>query len=288
MGKTKTKIMDDSSPQEESKKPAKKLGRQDELVEKLKAELGMEVQTIATGNSKLEKSVQPQPSKLKKPASSIQSPTSKKIRSKKYQEVAKDLDKAKAYPLTEAVDMIKKLSYSKFNATLEAHINTISLGLRGLVSLPFASGKKLRILAFGSSTSDAEEGVFFGDDSTIEEINTGKVNFDLIITTPDWMPKLAKIARILGPRGLMPNPKNGTITNDLKKTIEGFQAGKTEYKTEGKAPVIHLALGKLNQPTVELTANITTLLQTLGKSRVKKVTLSPTMGPSVRLDLTSI
>lgn len=130
-------------------------------------------------------------------------PGKAKPRGKKYQELTKDLDKTKNYPLSEAIDLVKKLSYSKFAGTLEAHINTSTVGIKSLVSLPFVTGK-------------------------------------------------------------------------------------TEYKTEAKAPVIHIALGKLNQPTEELTANIKTLLQTLGKSRVKKVTLAPTMGPSVKLDLTSI
>ena len=102
------------------------------------------------------------------------------------------------------------------------------------------------------------------------------------------MPKLAKAAKILGPKGLMPNPRNGTITDDLKKAVEGFKGGKTEYKTESKAPIIHLGLGKLNQPNEELEANVKTLLQTIGKTRVKKVILSPTMGPSVKVDLASI
>ena len=309
MGKTKTKIMDDSLPQEEVKEPRKKLGRQDELVEKLKAELGIEETSEgrlpsnaassrrgAEGDERTRgdqpqgaKGVSEQENRAADRSKKPQKPGKAKPRSKKYQEVAKDLDKSKAYPMTEAVEMVKKLSYSKFNGTLEAHINTATLGIRGLVSLPFVSGKKLRILAFGPSQKfDAESGVILGDDSTIEEINKGKVHFDLIITTADWMPKLTKIARILGPRGLMPNPKNGTITNDLKKAIEGFQAGKTEYKTEAKAQVIHLGLGKLNQPTEQLSANIKTLLQTLGKTRVKKVTLSPTMGPSVKLDLSSL
>ncbi|MBI2329890.1 50S ribosomal protein L1 [Candidatus Daviesbacteria bacterium] len=233
------------------------------------------------GNLKLEKNpisnIQSQ-----NPASNVQHPTSKKKpgkakpRSKKYQEIAKDLDRTKAYPLSEAVDLVKKLSYSKFNATLEAHINTAQTGIRGLVSLPFATGRNLRILSFE------------GSDETIEEINKGKVDFDLVVTTPQWMPKLAKVARILGPRGLMPNPKNGTITEDLKKAVESFQAGKTEYKTEPKAPVIHIAMGKLNQPTEELAANIKMLIQTLGKTRIKKVTLAPTMGPGVKIDLSSL
>ncbi|OGE64187.1 hypothetical protein A3J13_00965 [Candidatus Daviesbacteria bacterium RIFCSPLOWO2_02_FULL_36_8] len=201
--------------------------------------------------------------------------------------MSKDLDRTKTYPLAEAIDMVKKLNYAKFDATLEAHINTAQTGIRGLVSLPYAKGKKLRIVAFGKGADQSGADVF-GDDSTIEEINKGKVDFDLLISSPEWMPKLAKIARILGPRGLMPNPKNGTITTDLKKCVEGFQSGKTEYKTEAKASVIHLGLGKLAQPTEELSANIKTLLQVLGKSRVKKVSLSPTMGPSVKLDLSSI
>lgn len=137
-------------------------------------------------------------------------PGKAKPRSKKYQEIAKDLDRTKAYSLDEAVNMVKKLSYSKFNGTLEAHINTAQTGIRGLVSLPYV------------------------------------------------------------------------------KAVESFQAGKTEYKTEPKAPIIHIALGKLNQPNEELVANIKTLLQTLGKTRVKKLTLSPTMGPGIKVDLASI
>lgn len=205
-----------------------------------------------------------------------QKPGKEKPRSKKYQEIIKDLDKTKTYSLNEAVDLVKKLSYTKFEATLEAHINTAQTGIRGLVSLPYASGRELKILAFE------------GSEEILADIEKGKINFDLIVTTPEWMPKLAKVARILGPRGLMPNPKNGTITQDLKKAVESFQAGKTEYKTESKAPVIHIAMGKLNQPTEELAANIKMLIQTLGKTRVKKVTLSPTMGPSVKVDLSSL
>lgn len=283
MGKTKTKIMDDGQV-EESKKPAKKLGRQDELVERLKAELEDEAPTKK--GVKPEKVLETKPTQ-ETPKARPKKPGKVKPRSKKYQEISKDLDKTKTYPLNEALEMVKKLSYTKFTGTLEVHINTISTGMRGLISLPFVSGKKLQILAFGKGAESSGADVA-GTDSVIEEINKGKVNFDLIITTPEWMPKLTKVARILGPKGLMPNPKNGTITDDLKKSVESFQMGKTEYKTEQKAAVIHLGLGKLNQPTEELSANIKTLVQTLGKTRIKKVTLSPTMGPSVKLDLSSI
>ena len=267
MGKTKIKTIDDSQPVDE--KPAKK--PEDSLVAKLKEELG-----IPEDGKKSEKKVVKKEEKAQK-----------KVRSKKYQEAIKDLDRTRTYPLPEALDMIKKLSYAKFNATLEAHINTLHAGIRGLVSLPHAAGKKLKILVFAKAGEDFSDAVL-GDDSTISEIEKGKVDFDLIIATAQWMPALAKLAKILGPKGLMPNPKNGTITDDPKKVVESFQAGKTEYKTEPKAPVIHLGLGKLNQPNEELAANVKALISTLGKTKIKKVTLSPTMGPGIKVDLASI
>ncbi|MDO8618910.1 MAG: hypothetical protein Q7R49_03090 [Candidatus Daviesbacteria bacterium] len=304
MGRPKVVTIDDSQPVEEkkvSKKPVKHV--ESESVETnesvilegaqrpIESEEKDAIASLQHDKTEPEEKTE-QPTTQKK----AQKPGKAKPRSKKYQEATKDLDKNKVYPLTEAVDMVKKLSYAKFNGTLEAHINTAQTGIRGLVSLPYVSGKKLVILAFGKGAEESGADLV-GTDEIIEEINEqssrpagtkGKVNFDLVLTTPEWMPKLAKVARILGPRSLMPNPKNATITNDLKKAVESFQAGKTEYKTEGKAPLIHIALGKLDQPTKELSANIKTLLQTLGKSKVKKVSLSPTMGPAVKLDLNQI
>lgn len=249
MGKTKIKTID---------------GR-DELVEKLKEELGVEEKPQPKAGQPVAEKNAAKPKKAQLPAK----------RSKKYLDASKDLDRSKAYPLPEALELVKKMSFSKFDGTLEAHINTIQ-NMRGFVSLPFASGKKLKIL------------VFEGDDAIVEQISKGKIDFDILITTPHWMPKLAQVAKVLGPRGLMPNPKNGTITDDPKKAAESFQAGKTEYKTEAKAPVIHLALGKLSQPNEQLEANIKTLLATIGKTKIKKVVLSPTMGAGVKLDLASI
>ncbi|MDP3973381.1 MAG: 50S ribosomal protein L1 [Candidatus Daviesbacteria bacterium] len=279
MGKTKIKVFDESAKEEE-KKPSKKKVKEIVIVSEAKQSDSGEVPTqIATATP----DGGPRNDTVKK----TQKPGKAKPRSKKYQEVVKELDRTKSYSIPEAVDMVKKLSYATFNATIEAHINTAQTGIRGLVSLPYASGKKIRILAFGKGAEQSGASIF-GTDEVIEEINKGKVNFDLVVTTPDWMPRLAKVAKILGPKGLMPNPKNSTITDDLKKTVESFQAGKTEYKTESKAPVIHLPLGKLDQPTEELSANIKILLQTLGKTKIKKISLSPTMGPSVKVDLSSI
>ncbi|MBI4036781.1 50S ribosomal protein L1 [Candidatus Daviesbacteria bacterium] len=264
MGKTRTKVIDDS--------------KKDELVEKLKKELGIKEE----GEVRL-------PPKESVPKGADRKP-SKARRSRKYLDAGKELDRSKVYSLDETLDMVKKMSYSKFNGTLEAHINTVQTGLRGFLHLPFASGKKLRILAFGKGAEQSGADLV-GSDSTLDEIEKGHIKFDLIITTPEWMSKLTKVAKVLGPKGLMPNPKNNTIASGqdgLKKAVESFQTGKTEYKTEAKTPIIHLSLGKLNQPNEELTANVKTLLQTIGKTKIKKVTLSPTMGPGVKLDLASI
>ncbi|MDD5147521.1 MAG: hypothetical protein PHV63_03195 [Candidatus Daviesbacteria bacterium] len=306
MGRPRIKTIDDSVPEAEEKKQKTKPSKAERAkVETDKASGEVETTELeARGDSEkkstppviLEGAQQPIESDQKDAIASLQhdktkkpqKPGKAKPRSKKYQEAVKYLDRTKIYPLPEAVDMVKKMSYSKINATLEAHITTLQTGIRGYVSLPYAKGRQLRILCFGPSTASQLEGVIFGTDSTIEEINKGKIDFDLIISTPDWMPKLAKIARILGPRNLMPNPKNGTIVGDIKKAVESFQAGKTEYKTEAKAPVIHIALGKIDQPGEELTANIKTLIQTVGKTRIKKISLSPTMGPGVKVDLASL
>lgn len=273
MGRPKVTIIDDSQSEVEEKKlknPAndqseKNLVKSGAVVEKQVENASMTKQTKTT------------------------KPGKAKPRSKNYQKILaeSELDKQKSYPADEAIATVKKLSYSKFPGTLEIHINTRLTGIRGLVTLPFSVGKKLNILVFGKGAEESGADVV-GNESTIEEIVKGKTDFDLLITTPEWMPKLAKAARVLGPRGLMPSPKNGTITDDLKKAVEGFQAGKTEYKSEPKAMLIHLPIGKLTQPDEELVANVKTLLSTIGKSRIKKVTLAPTIGPSIKLDLNSI
>lgn len=294
MGKPKIRIIDDSKPQEVEEKKNKK------VIASERSNLNSETNQDSDGQAspslgmtkKIDSSSAPQNDNKevatkKEDKKTTKKSASKKYRSKKYLEKREPIDKTHSYAINEALEMVKNGSYSKFAGTLEAHINTPNTGIRGLVSLPYASGKKIRILAFGNESQDSGADIV-GTEDIIEEINKGKINFDLVVTTPQWMPKLAKVARILGPRGIMPNPKNGTITDDIKKAVEGFQAGKTEYKTESKAPIIHIALGKLDQPTEELAANVKALVITLGKSRIKKLTIAPTIGPSVKVNLQSL
>lgn len=296
MGRPRVKTIDDSQAIEEVKKSQVKATQKkeaDSLVAKLQEELGIKKKTIddrqiENSNLKVENGG-PQKTTIHPPSSTVKTkhPSSKKVRSKKYQEAAKDFDRSLTYSIPDAVDKVKNLSYAKFNGTLEAHINTDALGLRGFIQLPYASGRKIRTLAFGKGATESGAD-FVGSDETLEDILKGKADFDVLITTPEWMQKIVKLAKILGPRGLMPNPKSGTITDDLKKAVESFQGGKQEYKTEAKAKVIHLSLGKLNQPNEELEANIKTALTSIGKSKMRKVTLSPTMGPAIKVDLVNI
>lgn len=297
MGKTKTIIIDDSKPKAEVKSKKLKVKNEekslkrkeeDSLVAKLREELGIEEEEKETAKSSATKASGAL--RIDEPATKTKKPGKAKPRSKKYLEATKDLDRSKIYPLPEALDMVKKMFYAKFNdspGALEVHINTVQTGLRGFASLPYASGRKRELLVFAKAGEDFS-GAITGNESTISEIEQGKIPYDVIIATPDWMPKLAKIAKVLGPRGLLPNPKNGTITDNPKKAVESFQSGKVEFKTETKAPVIHLSLGKLDQPNEELEANVKTLLLSIGKSKIKKITLAPTMGPGVKLDLTSV
>lgn len=211
-----------------------------------------------------------------------------KQRSKKYLAAQELIDRSKLYPLIEAVELAQKGSYSKFPGTVELHINTNLKSLRGLITLPFASGKKLTILAFGVGAKAAGADIE-GDEELLKDITIGKgLNFDIIVTTPEWMPKLALAAKVLGPRGLMPSPKNGTITDDLGKTISELQAGKIEYKTEANGTVIHLAVGKVDQESSQIRDNVKVLFNILGKSKVQNISLSSTMGPGVKVDLNSI
>ncbi len=211
----------------------------------------------------------------------------RKQRSQKYQQKAEAIDKTKLYPVDEAIEAVKKASYSKFDGTVEIHINTAVKELRGLVTLPHSAGKKLRVLAFGKDAPESGADLV-GDDQQLAQIEKGKVDFDVLVTTPEWMPKIARLAKILGPKGLMPSPKNGTVADNLKKTVSELQGGKTEYKTEKDHKVIHLVVGKVSQEADQIIANVRVLYNVLGKSKVQRITLAPSMGPGIRVNPASL
>ncbi|MDP1710273.1 MAG: hypothetical protein Q8L28_01530, partial [bacterium] len=165
--------------------------------------------------------------------------------------------------------LVKNASYSKFDGTMELHMIVKKVGMSVQVSLPHQGGREKR--------------VEIATEKTIEELKTGKINFDILIATPDMMPKLVPFAKILGPRGMMPNPKNGTLVPDAKKAKD-FSASSVTLKTEKEAPLIHTIVGKVSQKDSELKENIQAIFKALGgNDQILKVYLKSTMSPSVKV-----
>ncbi|MFZ3590866.1 50S ribosomal protein L1 [Bacillus sp. DJP31] len=220
---------------------------------------------------------------------------------KKYLEAEKLVDRTKAYSVSESVDLVKKTSVTKFDATVEA---AFRLGIdpkkadqqiRGAVVLPNGTGKTQRVLVFakGEKAKEAEAAGadFVGDIDFIEKITKGWFEFDVIVATPDMMGEVGKLGRVLGPKGLMPNPKTGTVTFDVTKAVNEIKAGKVEYRAD-KAGIIHVPVGKVSFDDQKLIENFATIYDTLMKVKpaaakgtyMKNVALSSTMGPGVKVD----
>lgn len=221
--------------------------------------------------------------------------------SKRYEALLKEIDKSKEYSLEEAVELVKKTANVKFDSSIEVHINLRidpskqEQQIRTTTTLPFGSGKKVRILVFGAK--DAKEikalGAEVGDEETLERIEKGKLDFDKVVSTPEWMPALAKVAKVLGPKGLMPNPKSGTVNSEPEKIVKGLSSGGlVEIKTES-SPTIHVAIGKVSTKSKDIEDNVKSLLEAVNSAKptevkkelIKSVFLTSTMGPSVKLSL---
>ena len=191
------------------------------------------------------------------------------VRGKKYQAARKKVDPNQVYPLKEAVKLVKETSISKFDGKIEAHVTILEIGSAGEITFPHleTSSKKIVIL----------------NDTVLAEIKDGKVDFDILIATPVTMPKLLPFARLLGPKGLMPNPKNGTLTDKPEEALKKLSVAKTNLKTEKKAPVVHVVIGKVSQPETELEANLVELIKVIKAPKIKKLAICATMGPSVKV-----
>lgn len=200
-----------------------------------------------------------------------------KVRSKRYVEKASLVDKTKLYPLADAISLVKQTSLTKFDGTVELHINLnpATLGekkdYRGSVNLPHGTGKEVRVA--------------IADDTLLADVEAGKINFDILVAHPSMMSKLAKVARTLGPKGLMPNPKNGTVTADPTKRARELSHGQVNFKTEPDQPIIHLTVGKVSFEDKKLADNITAVLDAVGRGKMVKATLASTMGPGIKLAL---
>ena len=223
-------------------------------------------------------------------------------RGKKYLESAKLIDKMTQYDPAEAVSLVKKTAVAKFDETVEAHIRLGVDGrhadqqVRGAVVLPHGTGKKVRVLVFakGEKATEAEAAGadFVGAEELIPRIqNDGWFEFDVVVATPDMMGVVGRLGRVLGPKGLMPNPKAGTVTMDVTKAVNDIKAGKIEYRLD-KANIVHCPVGKASFSEDQLMDNFNTLMEALLKAKpssakgqyMKSVTLTSTMGPGVKVN----
>ena len=223
-------------------------------------------------------------------------------RGKKYLETVKGIDKSLQYDPQEAIALAKKVSVAKFDETIEAHIRTGCDGrhaeqqIRGAVVLPHGTGRTVRVLVFakGDKLAEAEAAGadFVGGEELIPKIqNEGWFEFDVVVATPDMMGVVGRLGRVLGPKGLMPNPKAGTVTMDVAKAVNDIKAGKIEYRLD-KTNIIHVPIGKASFTEEQLADNFHALLDAIIKAKpsalkgtyLKSVVLSPTMGPGVKIN----
>lgn len=227
-------------------------------------------------------------------------------RGKKYTEAAKLVDRATQYDVAEAISLVKKTAVAKFDETVEAHIRLGVDGrhadqqVRGAVVLPHGTGKTVRVLVFakGDKVAEAEAAGadFVGGEELIPRIqNEGWFDFDVVVATPDMMGVVGRLGRVLGPKGLMPNPKAGTVTMDVAKAVNDIKAGKIEYRLD-KANIIHCPVGKASFTEEQLTENFNTLMDAIIKAKpasakgtyMKSVTVTSTMGPGIKVNTLKI
>ena len=193
-----------------------------------------------------------------------------KARGKKYQKIVTQLEKGKKYPLKEAVVLLKKTSISRFDGKAEAHLVVKKVGLAAKINFPYPTGKQKRI-------------AIADDPEVVEKIKKGQIDFDVLLANPKTMPALLPYAKTLGPLGLMPNPKNGTLVENPKKAAEEMGKGAAIVRTEKKAPLIHLVFGQISQPEKELEKNLRAVIDGVGKENIKKIVICATMGPGINV-----
>ena len=221
---------------------------------------------------------------------------------KKYLEAAKAVDRSIQYDPADAISTVKKLATAKFDETIEVHIKTGCDGrhadqqIRGAVVLPHGTGKQVRVLVFAKGAKSDEAvaagAEFVGAEELIPRIqNDGWFDYDVVVATPDMMGVVGRLGRVLGPKGLMPNPKAGTVTMDVTKAVKEIKAGKIEYRLD-KTNIIHVPIGKASFTEEQLSDNFQTLIGAINKAKpatlkgqyLKSVTLAPTMGPGVKVN----
>lgn len=255
MGKIKTRFLGDEEVEKKQKKE-----------QKVKAQ-EKKAKTVTEKPAKKEIIVaEKKPAKLK--------PKIQRVKGKKYLAAKKSLDRTKKYTLAEAVQLLKKVKFTNFDESVELHLNVDKTGLKGEVQLPNSTGKTVKIKVV--------------DDKVLADIEKGQIDFDILVSHPSFMPKLAKFAKILGPKGLMPNPKAGTISPNPEEVVKKFNKGALRWKTEPKFPLVHQMIGKLSFTEKALVENATVFLQSAGRVHILSAFIKSTMSPSLKVDMEKV
>lgn len=285
MGKIRIKTLGDEEQEKKDSKKAQAKAEAKKTAEAAKkaAEDRASEETGESDEAKVASEVKEEIKQEKKPKKKDKFKKSKESsRSKSYLAVAGKLEKGKTYKLTDALSLLPDIKMSKFDETVELHINTTEQGVSGSITLPHGTGKAVRV-AIANQTTDPK-----GVEELVKKVEGGVIDFDVLIATPDAMPKLAKIARFLGPKGLMPNPKNGTVTGKPDEIAKKFEGGQMNFKTEAKAPILHLSVGKISFGDKKLAENIKALVAAVNAKKIKDATLKSTMSPGIKIDVASI
>lgn len=291
-------------PKEEAKKeaspekPAAKAGKRSEKALKEAEEKVAKEERKAGGDTSAQS---PEAEQKKKGPKPIARPRLER-RSKKYQKVVKEFDNTKSYELTEAMKITEKTATTKFDSSVELHIRLgvdprqADQNIRGTVSLPNGTGKTVRVAVFApESESEAAKKAgadIIGEDAVTELLKKEQLDFDILIATPQLMAKLSKFARLLGPRGLMPNPKSGTVATNIAKAVKEAKAGRVEYRVD-KQGIVHLAIGKVSFGAAKLNENAQAILDNIQAAKpaslkgtyVQAIYATTTMGPSVKVEV---
>lgn len=280
MGKIKVRTLGDEKQEKLEKKKAKR-GAEEKKLQKEAVEEKV-VKSEEPAKVKIQTETKEPSKKPKSLPAGRHGKFTKKQRSNSYSVVAKIIDRNKKYSLKEALELLPKLKRAKFDETVELHINTIEKNVSGNVSLPHGTGKQIKV-EIVNQTEDPKH-----VEEIVKKVEAGNIDFDILIATPDAMPKLARIARFLGPRGLMPNPKNGTITPKPNDVAKKFQGGQINFKTEAKFPILHLSVGKVSFGEKKLADNITAAITAVQTKNIKDATIKSTMSPGIKLDTINI
>jgi len=277
MGKIKVRVLGDETLENKQKEQSKIKAHEKKLVKGSKG--GERIVAVGPSEEEIAKMELPKeeaeaknsPAGEKKAKKIIKKPKKAAPHSKSYQTAFANLDRSKQYKLPEALIMLSKLKRSNFDETVELHINTIEMGISGNITLPHGTGKQVKVV--------------IADDDILAKVAAGKIEFDILLADPSMMPKLARVAKILGPKGLMPNPKNGTLVRDPAKAAEEFKKGQINFRTELKAPIMHLIVGKMSFGDKKLTDNIMAMIEAIKREKIRNVTLKSTMSPGIKLEV---